>query len=354
MGYRVCTWDPDPESPAAMVSDYHIQGDFLSLPLRERFRSMVSAATLEFENVPSELLDALSESIRLSPDPRSVTVSQDRILEKDFLNKLGIPTVPYRCFLSEDDLDCAEDGAVDLFPGILKRSRWGYDGKGQIHVRNLEELKNAYRNLGGVPCLLEKRISLEKEISLILSGNRKNGYAFFPLVENIHINGILHTSVSPAKVPPEVVAMAREMSLLIAQGLSYEGVLTVEFFLDRQGRMLVNELAPRPHNSGHFTIDSCAVSQFSQQIRVLIGAPPSVPVLAGAAAMVNLLGDLWERGEPDFSPALSCTSARLHLYGKKEARAGRKMGHITVLETTSDKALSEALRIYEMISHHQA
>ncbi len=350
MGYRICTWDPDPESPAALLSDHHIRGDFLSVPLREEFLSLVSASTLEFENIPPELMDALSGAIRLSPDPRAVLISQDRILEKDFLNKLGIPTAPYRCFSGEDDLSVPEGEILDLFPGILKRSRWGYDGKGQIPVRNLDELKLAYRSLGNVPCLLEKRISLEKEISLILAGDRKNGYAFFPLVENIHINGILHTSVSPADVSPEIVSAVRETGLLIANSLSYEGVLTVEFFLDSQGRVLVNEMAPRPHNSGHFTIDSCGISQFSQQIRVLVGAPPAVPLFSGGAAMVNLLGDLWERGVPDFSAVLSSTGARLHLYGKKEARAGRKMGHITVLDESGRRALAEVLRIYEIIS----
>ena len=349
MGYRICTWDPDPESPAAKVSDYHIQGEFLSASLREEFLSIVSAATLEFENIPSELMDHLSRSIRLSPGPRAVMVFQDRVLEKEFLNSLGIPTAPYQSFRSGEDLNSFENGKRDLFPGILKRSRWGYDGKGQIPVRNPEELRAAYLLMGGVPCLLEKRVSLEKEVSLILSGDRKNGYAFFPLVENIHINGILHTSVSPASVDPKIFDMARELGLLIANSLSYEGVLTVEFFLDSQGNILVNELAPRPHNSGHFTIDSCGVSQFAQQIRVLVGAPPAIPVLSGAAAMVNLLGDLWEKGDPDFSVALSSPSARLHLYGKKDARAGRKMGHITVLGESGEKALAEALRIYQKL-----
>ena len=349
MGYRICTWDPDPESPAAMVSDDHIQGDFLSEPLREKFLSRVSAATLEFENIPSELMSNLSQSIRLSPDPLAVMVAQDRILEKEFLNKLAIPTVPYRCFRSEAELELMQDAEEDLFPAILKRSRWGYDGKGQIPVENLADLKAAYLQLGKVPCLLEKRISLEKEVSLILSGDRKNGYAFFPLIENMHVNGILHTSVSPARVDPKVYSVAREIALLIADRLSYEGILTVEFFLDRHGRVLVNELAPRPHNSGHFTIDSCGISQFSQQIRVLVGAPPAVPVLTGGAAMVNLLGDLWMKGDPDFSVALSSPRARLHLYGKKEARVGRKMGHITVLDQSADLALEEALRIYRHI-----
>ncbi len=346
MGYRVCTWDPDPESPAAMLSDDHIQGDFLSAPLREKFLSRVSAATLEFENIPSELMNLLSQSVRLSPDPVAVMVAQDRILEKEFLNKLAIPTVPYRSFQSESEVELMHDGELDLFPAILKRSRWGYDGKGQVPVKDLTDLKAAYFQLGNVPCLLEKRISLEKEVSLILSGNPKNGYAFFPLIENIHVNGILHTSVAPARVDPNVQAVAREIALLIAERLSYEGVLTVEFFLDSHGRVLVNELAPRPHNSGHFTIDSCGISQFSQQIRVLVGAPPAVPVLTGAAAMVNLLGDLWVKGDPDFSVALSSPKARLHLYGKKEARVGRKMGHITVLDESVDLALEEALRIY--------
>jgi 5-(carboxyamino)imidazole ribonucleotide synthase len=279
----------------------------------------------------------------------AVACAQVRLSAKEFLNKLAIPTVPYRCFRSAAELELMQDGAVDLFPAILKRSRWGYDGKGQIPVKDLTDLKAAYFQLGNVPCLLEKRISLEKEVSLILSGDRKNGYAFFPLIENIHVNGILHTSVSPARVDPKVHAVAREIALLIADHLSYEGVLTVEFFLDSHGKVLVNELAPRPHNSGHFTIDSCGISQFSQQIRVLVGAPPAIPVLTGAAAMVNLLGDLWVKGEPDFSVALSSPKARLHLYGKKEARAGRKMGHITVLDESVNLALEEALRIYRQI-----
>ncbi len=356
-GYRVCVWDPDPESPAAMIADAHLREDFLSSLARDRFVDQVSAATLEFENIPPELMDRLSGSIRLSPGPLSVLTCQDRILEKSFLRKQGIPTVPYIVLETEDDVSAfvrsvleGDQTAGSLFPAILKRSRWGYDGKGQISLTDVDGLMEEYRTLGSVPCLLEKRISLYKEISLILCGGKTAKPVVYPLIENVHVNGILHTSVAPARVDPELCTRAIEIGQSVMEALSHEGVLTVEFFIDQSGALLVNEMAPRPHNSGHLSLDSCGVSQFSQQIRILTGAPPIPPDLRGAAAMVNLLGDLWGKGEPDWSLVLSNTNARLHLYGKKESRPGRKMGHITLIAPSPDLALSEALALYQGIA----
>jgi 5-(carboxyamino)imidazole ribonucleotide synthase len=340
LGYRVLVLDPDEDSPAGSVADVHLAADYLDRSALEEIAAVCSAATTEFENVPAEALAYLEQRIRVSPGSKCVAIAQDRISEKQFL--ADAPGVaPYAVIRSEQDLR----STVALYPGILKLSRLGYDGKGQARVANAEEAVAAFVALGGAPCVLEKFIVMEREISVLVGRGFDSRCVTFPISENRHQHGILDLSIVPARVSERTASAARQAAIHVAESLDYHGILCVEFFVLSDGSLLANEIAPRPHNSGHYSLDACLTSQFEQQVRIMCGAPLGATDLLRPAVMVNLLGELWTGREPDWTTVLRNSGAKLHLYGKTDSRPGRKMGHFTVLDANLDAALACASEI---------
>jgi 5-(carboxyamino)imidazole ribonucleotide synthase len=357
MGYRVTVLDPADNSPSSSIADRHLSADYLDGDALRKLGSTCAGVTTEFENVPAEALRTLTEYCIVSPPSSSVAVSQNRILEKKFLVANGFEVAPYRVIHNPDNshhLDGATPQAhpeqsSSLFPGILKVSRLGYDGKGQVLVNNTAELESAFATMNREPCVLEKLMPLESEISVIVGRAFSGEVVTFPVPENQHRGGILDISIIPARVSPVVIQNACKIATRVAEKLDYRGVLCVEFFVLADEKLLVNEVAPRPHNSGHYTIDACITSQFEQQVRILCGMPLGSTEMRGAAVMVNLLGDLWRQGEPEWERVLRHPNVKLHLYGKLAARSGRKMGHFTVLDETAEAALQLALEIKQSL-----
>jgi 5-(carboxyamino)imidazole ribonucleotide synthase len=341
MGYGVVVLDPDPASPAGAVANRHMRAAYDDERALADMSANCAAITTEFENVPAAALELLARSSLVRPPVEAVATAQDRIAEKSFLHRHGIPTAGFQPVRSLDELKTALAGF--RLPALLKTSRLGYDGKGQALVRNEAEAVWAFEEFGSVPCVLEERLVLECELSVVLARGDDGEVAPFPVAENQHRNGILETSVVPARVPDRMAREARELATGLAEEMEYVGVLGVELFVARGGKLLVNEMAPRPHNSGHYTLDACSTDQFEQQLRALCGLPLAKPWLLSPVAMINLLGDLWAEGEPRWEEALKRPGVRLHLYGKAEARPGRKMGHLNCLGPDSDRALATAL-----------
>jgi 5-(carboxyamino)imidazole ribonucleotide synthase len=351
MGYRVCVLDPSDHSPAGSVADRHIRADYDDVRALEALASLCRGVTTEFENVPAQSLAFLASRCRVSPDAAAVSIAQDRIAEKAFVRRAGIETAPYAEIRSVADLDAAPES---LLPGILKVARLGYDGKGQARVATREEARAAFAGMGSVPCVLEQRMALECEISVVVArlgpgGEARGAVTTFPVAENQHASGILDQSIVPARVSESIAAQARDAALAIAEALDYVGVLCVEFFIVAGDRLLVNEIAPRPHNSGHYTIDACVTSQFEQQARILAELPLGSTALLAPAVMINLLGEVWQGRDPDWVTLLSHPQAKLHLYGKTDARQGRKMGHVTCLGETIGQALETARVIRQQL-----
>jgi 5-(carboxyamino)imidazole ribonucleotide synthase len=347
LGYKVCVLDPGADSPAGSVADRHLRADYLDAAALDELARTCGAATTEFENVPAQALERLARDIVVAPRARAVAIAQDRIAEKAFVVQAGIDVAPYRAVLGEADLHDAE---ATLFPAILKAARLGYDGKGQARVADRAAALEAFRAMGGVSCVLEQRLPLALEVSVLVARGFDGEARAWPVAENEHRGGILALSTVPARIDAALAARATGAALAIAAALDYVGVLCVEFFVLDDGRLVVNELAPRPHNSGHWTLDACVTSQFEQQARVLAGLPLGGVRQHSPAVMVNLLGDVWCRGtdrasEPDWSAVLGRPQAKLHLYGKTEARSGRKMGHVTVVGETADEAVAVAAAI---------
>ncbi len=348
MGYSVTVLDPASDSPAGSLADRHLRADYLDSDALRELASTCAGVTTEFENVPAESLRTLSEHCVVSPPAGSVAIAQDRILEKQFLAANGFAVTPFA--VVQDSSEVLPQTHPELFPGILKVSRLGYDGKGQARISNATELDTAFAGMKWGPCVLEQLLSLDNEVSVVVARGFDGEVATFPAAENRHRHGILDVSIIPARVSPEIVQNAREIAVRIAGKLDYHGVLCVEFFVLADGHLLVNEIAPRPHNSGHYTLDACITSQFEQQVRVLCGLPLGATAMQGAAVMVNLLGDLWRRGEPKWEEVLRHPAVKLHLYGKRAARPGRKMGHYTVLAETTEAALRLALKIKQSLA----
>jgi 5-(carboxyamino)imidazole ribonucleotide synthase len=342
MGYRVAVLDPDPQSPAGAIADMHLKAAYQDHDALQTLADCCVAITTEFENVPAESLRWLSAHCTVRPGGESVAVAQDRLREKRFLLAHGFAVAPHMAIANARDCERAE---AHLLPGILKRARFGYDGKGQAQVADRAELKAAFESLGAEPCVLEKRLELACEVSVVAARGADGASRSFPIAENRHRNGILDVSIVPARIPADFAVRAEADAQEIAARLNYCGVLAVEFFITAEGALLVNEIAPRPHNSGHYTIDACVTSQFEQQVRTLCGLPLGATRLLSPAVMVNLLGDAWAHGSPRWERLLRCAQAKLHLYGKHEARPGRKMGHYTVLGEDAESALGEALAI---------
>ena len=344
LGYKVAVLDPGRDSPAGSVADLHVHADYLDHAGLARLASLVRAATTEFENVPAAALEFLARRARVTPTAASVAVAQDRIREKTFLAQRGFDVVPFAVLATEAD---ARNADPKLAPGIVKRARLGYDGKGQVRVATSGDIVGAFRAMGAVACVLEKFVDLESEVSVIVARTDAGETASWPVGENRHRDGILDVSIVPARVSNDLTDRARDIASRVAIALDYRGVLCVEMFVTRAGELVVNEIAPRPHNSGHYTIDACVTSQFEQQARILAGLPLGATRLHEPAVMVNLLGDVWfdvgrVRREPDWTAVLRQPQVKLHLYGKSEPRAGRKMGHVTCLGSTLDDALSTA------------
>ncbi len=346
LGYKVCVVDPDPASPAAAVCDDHLLAAYDDEQALAELASRCRAVTIEFENVPAAALRRLGGDVLLRPAADSVAVAQDRVFEKRSMIGNGIEVGPHRVIERIDDLEGAPNA---LFPGILKTARLGYDGKGQMAVASRKDAVEAWTRLGRVACVLEKRLTLLREVSCIISRGVDGNAAVFPLIENQHRDGILAVSIAPARVSRQVAAKAAEIAHKIASALNYVGVLCVEMFVVDAERLLVNEIAPRPHNSGHFTIDACAASQFEQQVRALCGMPLASTAQLVPAVMLNVLGDIWfrrgDRREPPWHDVLAISGAKLHLYGKSEPRPGRKMGHVTCLGASVEDALERAVAV---------
>lgn len=347
MGYQVTVLDPDRNSPAGRVADAFICANYDNQEALEKLGQQCAAVTTEFENIPANSLRKLAKTCTVSPDAYSVSVAQNRIAEKQFLGINGFTVAPFAVIQQLDDF--ADQDAADLLPGILKVSQFGYDGKGQVKVTNAAEFPVAYAQLNYAVCVLEKFMPLKCEISVVVARGGDGKVAMFPVSENQHVNGILDVSIVPARISPLLAGKAQALAGQVAKSLNYQGVLCVEFFVLHDDTLLINEIAPRPHNSGHYSIDACVTSQFEQQVRTLCDLPLGSTALLSPAVMINLLGDVWRNGDPDWNIVLQHPSAKLHLYGKAEARPGRKMGHFTVLSGDIETALSEALRIKQQL-----
>ncbi len=333
LGVRVVVLDPDPSGPAGQIADWVIVGAYNDPKALTELAERASVFTTEFENVPASSLRFLSQYGPTYPSADCVEIAQDRRREKAFFEKAGAAVGPFLEVLDDEQLLAAP---ADLFPAILKTAELGYDGKGQVVVDTAQAGLEAFCRFGRVPCVLEKKLPLEQEVSVILARSPSGEVAVFPLAENVHRNAILDTTTVPAQVSDTTAEQARQAAQHIAEAMGYVGVLAVEFFVLADGQVLVNEMAPRPHNSGHFSIEACATSQFAQQVRVCADIPLGPTTLKFSARMTNLLGDLWfpsgpagHATDPDFAALTQAPGSALHLYGKAEPRPGRKMGHIT-------------------------
>ena len=355
LGYRVCVLDPDPLSPAAAVADRHLCAAYSDESALAELAALCPAATTEFENVPAASLDFLAARSVVSPDGASVSIAQDRIAEKSFVRGCGIATAPYLEIRSTEDCTRAD---ASLFPGILKAARLGYDGKGQVRVSSTTELAQSFIELGQVACVLEKRVDLHSEVSVLLARGFDGSIVTWPIALNVHRDGILFSSSIPADLSPVLAERVIVQAKAIASAMRYVGVLCIEFFVSRDGSVCVNEMAPRPHNSGHWTLDASVTSQFEQQARGLAGLPLGDTRALAPAVMLNLLGDLWFESphgtglarEPDWARVLrELPQAKLHLYGKAHARPGRKMGHLTVVADTPVAAREAASRAVALL-----
>jgi 5-(carboxyamino)imidazole ribonucleotide synthase len=347
MGYKVVVLDPDPMCPASAVADQHLSSSYTDPEALDYMVQHCTAVTIEFENVPVEALRRLETECLVRPGASTVGQVQDRIREKALLRECGLTTVPYRAVYHAGDLDAAL--ASLKLPAILKLAALGYDGKGQRTISSIAEARQAFADFGSKPCVLEQRVDLHMELSLLLARSPTGEISFYTPAENIHVDGILDTSIVPARTTSEIIERATRMARTLAEHLDYCGLLAVEFFLTRQNELQINEIAPRPHNSGHFTLDACLTSQFEQQVRMLCGLPPGDTRLLSPAVMVNLLGDLWQAQDPDWGKVLGMPNVKLHLYGKHAARPGRKMGHYNVLAPDVAQAMDLAERIRQAL-----
>lgn len=357
LGYRVMVLDPDPDCPASAMADQFVCADYADTRALALLGERCQAVSTEFENVPAAALQQLARSCRVAPAAECVAIAQDRSAEKRFFDshtqQFGVRPTPYLELTSESGID----GIPDYFlPGVLKTARMGYDGKGQIRVANRDALLQAFRQLGSVPCVLEQWLPLASEISVLVVRGANGEQVAYPAAENCHRHGILHTSTIPAQsVAPKVAKQAQQAALAISNELGYVGVLCIEFFVLQDGSLLVNEMAPRPHNSAHYTLDASHSSQFEQQVRALAGLPLGSATQLAPAIMLNLLGDLWFDGqsdvprEPAWQDILALPAAKLHLYGKQQARRGRKMGHITFVAPTLEQAQAQLQQACEVL-----
>lgn len=341
MGYRVHVLSPDSDTPTGQVADVEVAAPYDDLDAVAAFAQQVAVVTFEFENVPLATVEAVERFVPVHPAGSVLHTTQHRLREKGFLRANGFPTTEFGAIRSERDL---EGLSAQLVPGILKTAAWGYDGKGQAKVSTLADVRREWTTrFARQEAILEQLVDFERELSVVGVRGRDGATACYGPIENQHANHILDVSLCPARVSSQVAAQALELTEAILTKLDVVGVLCVELFLTRDGRLLVNELAPRPHNSGHLTIDAHASCQFEQQVRAVCGLPLGSTEQVRPAAMANLLGDVWTQGEPQWAAALSDPAVKLHLYGKRDAKPGRKMGHLTVTAATSELAAEFAV-----------
>jgi 5-(carboxyamino)imidazole ribonucleotide synthase len=335
MGYEVVVLDPDGSSPAGSMATKHLQAKYDDREALDYMAKHCAAVSTEFENIPADTLDYLANFVPVHPSASALRIAQNRYSEKVFFQSLGLSIANFLSIESEDDIELAKGFS---FPAILKTNTLGYDGKGQIVCQNHGELVDALSQIGSVSYVLEKRIDLVKEVSVVLCRNQAGEVDCFPLAENQHSNGILDISIAPANLSQEMTVEIIDAATKIAHGLDYCGVLAVEFFISSGNEILINEMAPRPHNSGHYTLDACYTSQFEQQVRMMCGLSAGDSALHTPVAMWNMLGNIWpESASPNWDDLLKHGKAKLHLYGKAEARVGRKMGHVNFLaDSTAD------------------
>lgn len=337
MGYRVHTFSPDRDTPTGQVADIETCASYDNVDAVREFAKSVDVITFEFENVPSATVQAAAEFVDVYPRGDILHTTQNRLREKTFLADNGFPVAPFRVVKRVDDL---RRGSDELgFPAILKTAGFGYDGKGQAKLNEPSDIEPAFAAMNGGDAVLEAFVDFEKEVSVVCARRQNGEFAHYGVIENVHTDHILDVSFAPANVSEKVSHEATELARNIADTMGYVGTLCVEFFLTNDNELLVNELAPRPHNSGHLTFDACVTSQFEQQLRAVCGLPLGSTEYYAPSAMANLLGDLWQNGEPDWAAALTDPNVKLHLYGKTDAKPGRKMGHITATAKTIEQAV---------------
>ena len=349
MGYRVHTYSPDYDTPAGQVADVEVASAYDDLESVEAFARNVDVVTFEFENVPADAVAAASRHALVRPGGHVLHTTQQRLREKRFLVSAGLPVTPFWEVATLGDLRAAvrELG----MPAVLKTAAFGYDGKGQIKLTSEADIDSAWSKVGGSELVLEAYVDFEREVSVVAARGMDGSFAHYGVVDNSHANHILDVTVAPSSVSSATANDAVEIARVVMEKLDVVGVLCVEFFVRRDGSLLVNELAPRPHNSGHFTFDACLTSQFEQQLRAVCGLSLGSTELLRPAAMANLLGDLWDDGEPNWSAALQIPDVKLHLYGKLQARRGRKMGHLTAIAESPQVAAERVLAAREALRH---
>ena len=342
MGYRVHTFSPDKNSPTGQIADLEVTAAYDDLAKIAEFAKGVDVITFEFENVLSITTDEAQKYVPVRPSGNVLHTTQNRLREKTFLSENGMPVTPFRVVRSQQELEQAV-GELGL-PCVLKTAGFGYDGKGQVKLKSQDDLAGAFDSLGYHEAVLEAFVDFELEISVVAARGLHGEFVHYGAVENSHKNHILDVTIAPARISSSIANDAVGLSKAILEKLDVVGVLCTEYFVTRDGKLLVNELAPRPHNSGHYTFDACNTSQFEQQLRAVCGLPLGSTDQPKPAVMINLLGDEWERGTPQWHEALSIPGVKLHLYGKAEPRAGRKMGHLTAIAGTPEEALTNAQR----------
>lgn len=339
MGYRVNTFSPQTDTPTGQVADLEITASYDDLDAVREFARGVSVVTFEFENVPAATAEAAARFAPVRPNGQVLHTTQHRLREKEFLRSKGFPVTPFAAIRSAADLESS--ASTIGIPSILKTAGFGYDGKGQRRLNSLGDCHSVVSAGIGEEMILEALVDFERELSVIGARSLQGDFVHWGVIDNQHRHHILDISIAPANVPPDVASEAIEITRNVLDEFDVVGVLCVEFFLTHSGTLLINELAPRPHNSGHLTFDACTTSQFEQQLRAVCGLPLGSTELLRPAAMANLLGNLWENGEPDWSAALSLPEVKLHLYGKVEAKQGRKMGHLTAMAESASAAAAK-------------
>jgi 5-(carboxyamino)imidazole ribonucleotide synthase len=347
LGYRVHTLSPEHDTPTGQIADVEINAPYDDLDAVKAFARGVDVVTFEFENVSAEAAAVAEAHAVVRPNGHALFIAQHRIREKSFLAERGLPVTPFAPVRSEADLTAAVK-AVGV-PAVLKTAAFGYDGKGQMPIRHARDAAAAWHSLGRAEAVLEAFISLEREISVIGARGVDGAWSHFGPIDNAHRHHILDVSVAPSTIAAHMAVRAVEVTRAVMEALDFVGLLCVEFFVSESGDLLINELAPRPHNSGHLTFDACRTSQFEQQLRAVCGLPLGSPELLQPAAMANLLGDLWANGEPQWTKALQFPELKLHLYGKSAARPGRKMGHLTALAPKSEDARDMVIKARNLL-----
>jgi 5-(carboxyamino)imidazole ribonucleotide synthase len=349
MGYRVHTFSPEKDSPTGQIADVEYIASYGDADAAKEFAEGVDVVTLEFENIAFDVAKAIEAVRPIRPRPEVLHTTQHRLREKTFLHTSGFPVTPFRKVSTEEELQAA---ITELgYPCVLKTAGFGYDGKGQAKVNSLDDALAAFRSMNGAEAIAEQFISFDREISVVAARGLDGSFVPYTPVWNTHRDHILDLTIAPAPIDAALSNEAIEIARGVMEKLDCIGVLCVEFFVTTDGKLLINELAPRPHNSGHWTIDACVTNQFEQQLRAVCGLPLGSPeMLVPQAAMVNLLGNIWEKGEPNWKEVLKDNQAKLHLYGKHEARKGRKMGHVNITAVTAGELSTKALRVKNILS----